>query len=655
MAGIVDGNPVNATYTNSKLASKDGDNTFVGMQTLNRAGSGGTITDLQQTVNNLLSAGGIPLAEKGAANGVATLDATGRIPSAQLTVEVMEYKGVWNASTNSPSLADGAGSTGDTYRVGTAGTQNLGSGSVTYALGDYVIYNGTIWEKADTTDSVNSVNGQTGAVSLDLDDLTDVVITAPANRDIIKHNGTEFVNTQLYNSANDNATGANATLSAVTTTVVRLTNASLVSVDMIPAGYSAQPVVIENKTTVSILINNETGGTAANRILTGTGSNLTVEINASIILIYDTTSSRWHVVGGSGGGGANRFLSNLDTPVAFNQHLVPDGDGTRNVGSDTNHINQVHANDISNNANTVFDLTSKVMYDGTPQVSIDFNNRTLNDPSGVPAVDWSGADLDVIARKIINVNDPTAAQDAATKNYVDKYVVRTTTTTDTATTDDYLVLCDATAASYTQSFYTAVGNDGRRIRFKKIDGGFNKVTLSATGLTSNKLMTPGEEVEYVARGGVWVQLNRYTDTKWASVAVSSSWVTNTTVTCRWRRRGDGIDIQYAVNTTGAPTATPLTVDIPNAAGWAINATNLLRDSSGGNRNLGDAHILDSGTAVYWGSVGYSTTAALNFWSMDDAGAAVTGNQVTQASPMTWANGDTIVGRIFGLPIDDFEA
>lgn len=313
MAGIVDGNPVNASYTNSKLASKDGDNTFIGKQTLNRAGSGGTITDLQQTVNNntadiLLK---INSSEKGAPNGVATLDVTGRLPASQLTVDVFQYQGTWNASTNSPTLVDGTGSIGDLYRVTVAGTQDLGSGSITYAVGDYIILNSSnVWEKADTTDSVNSVNGKTGTVV-------------------------------TYDSANDNATGSNATLSAVTTTVVRLTNASLSSIDMIPAGVSAYEFILENKTGVTITINNETGGTAANRILTGSGSNMQMENNSSLKLVYDSTSSRWHVVGGAGG--ANKTLSNLTSPTAINESLLPTTPDNYDLGASTQRWSGVHA------------------------------------------------------------------------------------------------------------------------------------------------------------------------------------------------------------------------------------------------------------------------------------------------------------------------
>lgn len=51
----------------------------------------------------------VPLTQKGANNGVATLDAGGKVPVSQLPNSVMELQGFWNASTNTPSLSDGSG------------------------------------------------------------------------------------------------------------------------------------------------------------------------------------------------------------------------------------------------------------------------------------------------------------------------------------------------------------------------------------------------------------------------------------------------------------------------------------------------------------------------------------------------------------------
>lgn len=104
-------------------------------------------------------------------------------------------------------------------------------------------------------------------------------------------------------------TGSLATLPAPSKVILRLTNASLVSVTMISGGSDNQLFILINKTGASILIVNDSGGTAANRILTGTGADLTLGNNASLFLAYDTTTQRWQIVGGSGSGGGSYFVT----------------------------------------------------------------------------------------------------------------------------------------------------------------------------------------------------------------------------------------------------------------------------------------------------------------------------------------------------------
>ena len=86
--------------------------------------------------------------EKGASNGYASLDSSGKVPISQLPSSIMEYKGMWNASTNTPTLANGTGDTGDVYICNAAGTVNFGAGAITFAVGDYVVYSGTIWQRS---------------------------------------------------------------------------------------------------------------------------------------------------------------------------------------------------------------------------------------------------------------------------------------------------------------------------------------------------------------------------------------------------------------------------------------------------------------------------------------------------------------------------
>lgn len=123
---------------------------------------------------------------KGTANGYASLDSAGKVPYSQLPASIMTYQGTWNASTNTPTLADGTGDQGDVYRVSVAGSRNLGSGTIAFGVGDYCIYNGSTWEKSDSTDAVASVNGYTGTVTLTKSDvgLGSVDNTADADKPI---------------------------------------------------------------------------------------------------------------------------------------------------------------------------------------------------------------------------------------------------------------------------------------------------------------------------------------------------------------------------------------------------------------------------------------------------------------------------------------
>jgi hypothetical protein len=132
----------------------------------------GTTSGTVAQGNDTRITGAQQASEKGQANGFAGLDAGGKVPIGQLPSSIMEYQGVWNASTNTPTLADGTGSPGDVYRVSVAGSRNLGSGSLSFAVGDYCVMNSSnVWEKSDTTDAVSTVAGRTGDVTLTSSDV----------------------------------------------------------------------------------------------------------------------------------------------------------------------------------------------------------------------------------------------------------------------------------------------------------------------------------------------------------------------------------------------------------------------------------------------------------------------------------------------------
>jgi len=153
-------------YVDSNLF---GNHSVTELNDVTDAGSGQIVTDTERTDWNAK----IDSSEKGVANGVATLDAAGKVPESQLPDSViggLTYKGTWDANANSPDLSSLSPNNGDYYKVSVAGSTNL-DGITDWKVGDWAIYQGTSWEKIDQTETVTSVNGLVGAVVLTTDDI----------------------------------------------------------------------------------------------------------------------------------------------------------------------------------------------------------------------------------------------------------------------------------------------------------------------------------------------------------------------------------------------------------------------------------------------------------------------------------------------------
>ena len=185
-----------ATLTASRALVSDGSGVVsTSAATATEVGFLSGVTSAIQTQIN----GKISSSEKGSANGVATLDSGGKVPVSQLPNSIMEYQGTFDPTgLGTPILSNGTGNTGDVYRVTVAGSYNFGGGAITFDVGDYAIYNSSgIWEKADTTDAVSSVNGQTGAVSL-----TTTNISEGSNLYFTDERAQDAVAAALTNSSN---------------------------------------------------------------------------------------------------------------------------------------------------------------------------------------------------------------------------------------------------------------------------------------------------------------------------------------------------------------------------------------------------------------------------------------------------------------------
>ena len=143
------------------------------------AGLSGTSGLLKKTAANTWSldtTSYVSTSQKGVANGIASLDSNGKVPTSQLPDSVvgsMEYKGTFNATSG--STISGL-EKGWYYICSTAGTKNpdgTTGPSDGYSVGDWAVYNGSAdgWSKIDNDGKVTSVNNKVGAVTLTYSDV----------------------------------------------------------------------------------------------------------------------------------------------------------------------------------------------------------------------------------------------------------------------------------------------------------------------------------------------------------------------------------------------------------------------------------------------------------------------------------------------------
>jgi hypothetical protein len=84
-----------------------------------------------------------------------------KVAGGGIATGTLTYQGTWNASTNSPTLASGVGTLNNYYVVSTAGSTNL-DGITDWQIGDWAIFNGTVWQKIDNSEVTYVSNVATG-------------------------------------------------------------------------------------------------------------------------------------------------------------------------------------------------------------------------------------------------------------------------------------------------------------------------------------------------------------------------------------------------------------------------------------------------------------------------------------------------------------
>ena len=280
--------------------------------TVGTDGTSGTLVDRVSDLEDFVDT-------KGVANGLATLNANGKVPETQLPDSVLgqlSYKGTWNANTNKfaswVDYGDPSGTTtmtsyqlssmetsitlpseydkntgyidttnkvyypaiGDYFIVATAGTYN----SVSYEVGDWIIFNGQGqgYAKVDNTDAVSSVAGLTGNVSvpnlkpaLGIDKVNN---TADADKEV--KSATQLKNTKTFNVSGD-VTGTAQNFNGTQNVVIPTT----LSDDAVTGTKIKDGAVTEGKIEDGAVTTDKLGATSVTSDKLGTNAVTTAKIN----------------------------------------------------------------------------------------------------------------------------------------------------------------------------------------------------------------------------------------------------------------------------------------------------------------------------------------------------------------------------------------
>jgi hypothetical protein len=529
----------------------------------------------------------------------------------------------------------------DASAISVVPTGNLAADDVQEALvelqGDIDTVNTTLTTKVTgpasaTDEAIARFDGTTGKlVQNSVVTITDAGIAAGltglTSSGTVSSTGTLAIGGNLTESLTTDAatTGANATLTNPATSFVRLTNASLSSIDMISAPVAGEVITIQNATGVDITINNDLGGTAANRILTGTKANLTLKDEASIIVKYDSSESRWMVIGGTGAGSGS----------GINYILSSDGGSTTGWATYADAAAAIPVDGTGGAPNVTFATTTSSPLVGTSSFLFtkDAANRQGQGVSYAFTID-SGYQA-----QVLRISFPYSAS----ANYLD------TVSGNLINSDMQVFVYDVTNS---QLIYVTEQNIGASSQGQYV-GSFQTSSnstsyrlilhVASTNATAYTLKLDNVVV------GPQILIKGPVDTYLGQLTTTGSWITNTTYTFNYWRRGDKLIADGVISTSGAPTATNLNINIP--AGLSIDSSKINISTDAIYQGSGNTN--DSGSAYrIVGVRGSGTTTNLRIMYLVQASA--NWDNVSNTAPFTFGAGDSVYVR-YEVPIQGWSS
>lgn len=256
----------------------------------------------------------IASSEKGANNGVATLDSGGKIPVSQLPNSVMELQGFFDPATT--TLADGSGNPGDVWEASAAGSYDFGNGAITFAIGDWAVYAADgKYHKSVNSNAVTSVNGQTGTVILNTSHISE-----NTNLYFTDERAQDAVGAMVANSSKVSLTYVDGTPSLT---------ADIVAGSLVNADISASAAIAYSKLSLSgSIVNADISSSAAIAYskLSLSGSIVNADIASGAAIAYSKLNLSNSIVAGDLT--ANSVTAaKVDTGV-FDQTSITGGNGS---------------------------------------------------------------------------------------------------------------------------------------------------------------------------------------------------------------------------------------------------------------------------------------------------------------------------------------
>ena len=376
------------------------------------------------------------------------------------SVGLVGYQGTWNALTNTPTLTSSVGVQGYYYVVDVAGTTNL-NGITDWQVGDWAIFNGSIWQKVDNTDSYDPANvaitGGTinntviGGTTPAAGTFTTLNSTSDANfgtglANYIQARGASAGNTPYVSSWGSDTnvnldsytrgTGSFRFRTASSPTQLQITHtASAVNyVQVTGAATGGRPTISGQGSDANVDLNFAAKGTSGGHLFTAN--------NAIQAVVSPTTSAVNYVQLTGGVTGGNVQISAQGTDASTGISLVSKGGGGSvwkgdgGVYFQNNAANNLFS--VENTASTVNRLTATGSVTGSgprlfaqgSDTNIDLNLTTKG--TGGVLINANGIDTVLVKNSI-----PTILGSTSTTNLSNKYFVigsRQYTTTEVGTT-----------------------------------------------------------------------------------------------------------------------------------------------------------------------------------------------------------------------------